>query len=275
MKTLLNLAALAMLLISCQKEDQSGRCGDDSLRDKDIACNQIYKPVCGCDGETYSNACEAKFGNGITRYSEGACGCEYPYTGNVVDYTGLDGCGLMIELNNGDRLEPVKLPDGFVLKEGQYLKLNYSPLTHVGSICMAGTIAHITCVAEIESGPCYPVYFADIFDDAIWDTHLDDLNIKHASIAGDCLTVELSYGGGCSEHDFELVLQPVMCIPPSVEVVQLTLLHNANGDACEALITDNLSFDLSSIRINGVDSLQIELSDNKFKLYPEKLVYKY
>jgi hypothetical protein len=36
------------------------------------ACAEIYAPVCGCDGVTYGNECEAN-GNGVSIVSEGAC----------------------------------------------------------------------------------------------------------------------------------------------------------------------------------------------------------
>ncbi len=36
------------------------------------ACNRMYKPVCGCNNKTYSNACVAEC-HGIKEYKEGPC----------------------------------------------------------------------------------------------------------------------------------------------------------------------------------------------------------
>ena len=62
---------LAFLFISCDDEDSSTPC-QLSDKDEDMACIEIYQPVCGCNNQTYSNSCYADR-DGVTSWSEGEC----------------------------------------------------------------------------------------------------------------------------------------------------------------------------------------------------------
>ena len=71
--------------------------------------------------------------------------------GVVKDYTGLDGCGFVIELEDGSLLEPadVMVPD-FEFKDDQKVWLSYVPLDNQVSVCMVGTSVRITGIEERE-----------------------------------------------------------------------------------------------------------------------------
>jgi hypothetical protein len=74
----------------------------------------------------------------------------------------------------------------------------------------------------------------------------DPFALNGASLDGDELTLQVTYGGGCRDHDFKLYMQPVFAESNPVRA-NLYLSHNANGDVCEALITEDLTYDIRKI----------------------------
>jgi hypothetical protein len=52
--------------------NQEEPCIDPSKIDRDMMCIELWEPVCGCDGKTYSNTCYAER-EGVTSWTDGEC----------------------------------------------------------------------------------------------------------------------------------------------------------------------------------------------------------
>ena len=76
---------------------------------------------------------------------------------------------------------------------------------------------------------------------------IDPLTINWVRISDATLLINVSYSGGCQEHEIDLYTTSMVLLsnPPQKEY---RLSHDANGDACEALITTELEFDLVPLR---------------------------
>ena len=71
MSRVCNILIVVMLLItSCKTTKQVSDC--KVAAKQDCMCTMNYKPVCGCDGKNYSNACVAACA-GVKTWTEGAC----------------------------------------------------------------------------------------------------------------------------------------------------------------------------------------------------------
>jgi hypothetical protein len=165
------------------------------------------------------------------------------HIGTVVDYTGLDGCGFIIELDNGKKLEPVKLPEGFQLYDGQRVSLDYVKLDAV-SICMVGETVEVT---NIENIGCTS-YAVLPFDATIESLPSDELFVQNVEVVDGCLKIIVKYSGGCKEHEIDLVQMPLLCATPPLPRPVFYLTHDDNGDLCEALPREELSFDLKPLK---------------------------
>ena len=75
----------------------------------------------------------------------------------------------------------------------------------------------------------------------------DPYVVNSAAIDGDRLTISVSYAGGCRNHIFTLVISKSFRESDPVQLPAV-LAHDANGDPCEAYLTESRVFDLALVR---------------------------
>ena len=74
--------------------------------------------------------------------------CSDSVKAELKDLSGLDGCGYVIELENGNKLNPLNLCDFDIdLKDGNKIWVNYHLTNNfIGTTCMVGNIIEIDCI---------------------------------------------------------------------------------------------------------------------------------
>jgi hypothetical protein len=73
--------------------------------------------------------------------------CDGGVTATILDYTGLDGCGWVIRMNDNSVKEPINLMDfDLDLIDGQEVYVSYHLAPEMASFCMVGELIEIDCI---------------------------------------------------------------------------------------------------------------------------------
>jgi hypothetical protein len=74
----------------------------------------------------------------------------------------------------------------------------------------------------------------------------DPFELKDVMITTDSVKITVSYSGGCKKHKFEIIWNETLSntTPPQTRFI---ILHDANGDMCEAYITETLGFPINDL----------------------------
>ena len=83
----------------------------------------------------------------------------------------------------------------------------------------------------------------------------DMLTVDAISITKDVLSVQASFGGGCAEHTVTACWDGSFLESFPVQA-HISLYHDANGDTCEALLSQTFEFDLTPMRESYVEGYQ-------------------
>ncbi len=76
---------------------------------------------------------------------------------------------------------------------------------------------------------------------------LDAFQLQSVSISGNILTMAITHGGGCAQHDYALFMSPAAFLESFPVQANLYLRHNDHDDPCDALLSPTLTFNLRPV----------------------------
>ncbi len=97
----------------------------------------------------------------------------------------------------------------------------------------------------------------------------DSLEIHTLDIDGDCLKINFD-SGGCNGESWELILIDSGDIAESFPPQRFLRLSLKNEEECEALITREMTFDVSNVQVEGGNQVNLHITNSE-----ESILYEY
>jgi len=249
------LFCFSLFALSCDKDKYD--CIDPNLIDLDSPITLDYNPVCGCDGITYQNESSATV-HGVTSWTQGPCDSDIPVCDSATVFQVIidPSCGLIVKSFDDQFYEVNEVYGDITFLEGQYIAVYYTVSPQLGS-CSGYYVINITRFCNFTD--CLPIVSIPIiispgpYPFPYW---ADDFHINSAWIEDDCINLSVTYSGGCETHLFRLVKAfNTFDTPPLTRTFKLD--HQGFDDACDALITETISFNLTGAVTPSDTSIKI------------------
>lgn len=95
------------------------------------------------------------------------------------------------------------------------------------------------------------------------------ISINSVEIIGNTLVLDVSYGGGCKEHQFEVIGSEMIAkSQPPIRAIQL--VHHANDDNCRAIVRNRLEIDITDLAYHQKEGDEIYLT---IEGWEERILY--
>ena len=225
-------------------------CIDSNLINPSIECIALLQPVCGCDGVTYGNSCEAVNYYGVTEFSDGPCSIQQPDTClKIPSGINFGACSSILGwCRIGD--ECIELSGcSMIGSDGiDYTNYFYGSSYACNSLCMSDTVVFVDCIDSslINIG----VQIPDIYQPVCG---CDSVTYQNSSLA-------IYYHGISNYYEGECVTAAVS----NPEVSSITVFPNP---AIDFITVDNTKSPVVTVKLVQLDGVGFQLlrrTSNKF-----------
>jgi hypothetical protein len=263
MKKGLFFLLLTLLSISCMEDAQI--CVNENKINTNLICDSVYRPVCGCDNNTYYNECEAENKAGINIYTEGLCQHTCTYNDTLMVMISNDTCVWLTDFTGFYEVDYA--PENTVWEIDKYYLLNAME-SHSEPNCGADKKLNILC-AMLYDQSCTALIQTSGIDNQLPN---DSLGIDEINLINNCLTVDYNYLGGCDDTRLNL---HHLVDSSTAELVRLQLRYDNGDGPCTETISEHISFNLSTLQIENQNSITISIDCNGDDSINEMIQYEY